>query len=84
MNTLRESVQDYLAMRHSLGFKLQKAGVELQDFAAFMEQRHASHITTSLALKWAQKPTLLPTDAGSTEWSATVSTASGTSVPLHQ
>ena len=62
MNTLRKSVQDYLAMRHSLGFKLQDAGVGLLDFVAFMEQRHASHITTSRALKWAQKPTLQPTE----------------------
>lgn len=62
MNTLRESVQDYLAMRRSLGFKLRDAGVGLQDFVTFMEQRHASHITTSRALKWAQKPTLRPTE----------------------
>jgi len=62
MNTLRESVQDYLAMRRSLGFKLHDAGIGLQEFVAFMEQRHASYITTSLALKWAQKPTLQPTE----------------------
>ncbi len=62
MNTLRESTHDYLAMRRSLGFKLHDAGVGLEEFIAFMEQRHASHITTSLALKWAQKPTLQPTE----------------------
>jgi len=62
MNALRRSVQNYLAMRHSLGFKLHDAGVGLQDFVTFMEQRHASHIITSLTLKWAQKPTLQPTE----------------------
>jgi integrase len=72
MNTLRESVQDYLAMRHSLGFKLQKAGVGLYDFAAFMEQQHASSITTSLALKWAQKATLQPA-----EWASRLSYVRG-------
>jgi len=55
MNTLRESVQDYLAMRRALGFKLHNAGVGLQKFVAFMEQQQASYITTHLALKWAQK-----------------------------
>ena len=62
MNPLRESLQDYLAMRRSLGFKLQNAAVGLLDFVAFMEQRHASYITTSRALKWAQKPTLQPAE----------------------
>ena len=36
MNTLRASAQDYLAMRRSLGFKLQYAGVALRDFVGFM------------------------------------------------
>jgi integrase/recombinase XerD len=56
MNTLRASLQDYLAMRHGLGFKLRDAGVELLDFVSFMERGHAAHITTRLALEWAQKP----------------------------
>ena len=63
MTTLRTSVQDYLAMRRSLGFKLHAAGKALLDFAAFMERKHASRITTKLALEWAQKPkTVLPAD----------------------
>ena len=72
MNTLRESVHDYLAMRHSLGFKLRRAGVGLPDFVAFLEQRHASHITTSLALEWAQKPTLQ-----AAEWASRLSFVRG-------
>ena len=56
MNTLRASVQDYLAMRRGLGFKLHDAGVGLLDFVVFMEQKRVSHITTHLALEWAQKP----------------------------
>ena len=55
MNTLREAVREYLAMRRSLGFKLQAAGTELPDFAAFMERRHVSYITQALALAWAQQ-----------------------------
>jgi integrase/recombinase XerD len=56
MNALRQSIAEYLAMRRSLGFKLQDAGRALSEFAAFMERRRASHITQALALAWAQKP----------------------------
>ena len=53
--TLRASVQDYLAMRRGLGFKLHDAGVGLLSFVSFMERRHACRITAHLALEWAQK-----------------------------
>ena len=36
MNTLRQAVQEYLAMRRSLGFKLH-AGPALLDFVSFLE-----------------------------------------------
>jgi integrase len=57
MNTLRQSIAEYLAMRRSLGFKLREAGTMLPDFATFMERRRASYITQALALAWAQQPT---------------------------
>jgi len=56
MNTLREAVRQYLDMRRGLGFKLREAGKALIDFVAFLEQHHASHITSTLALAWAQQP----------------------------
>jgi hypothetical protein len=49
-------MQDYLTMRRGLGFKLRDAGVGLANFVSFMESKRASHITTDLALEWAQKP----------------------------
>lgn len=55
MNTLREAVQDYLALRRSLGFKLRDAGKGLLDFIVFMEQQRAAYITHRLALAWAQQ-----------------------------
>jgi integrase len=55
MNPLRESIQDYLALRRSLGFKLRDAGICLAKFAAFLEARGTTHITTRLALEWAQQ-----------------------------
>jgi len=56
MNSLRQDIQEYLNMRRDLGFKLQKAGTALLDFATFMEQHRASYITEVLALAWAQQP----------------------------
>jgi integrase/recombinase XerD len=55
MNPLRESIQDYLALRRSLGFNLRDAGIALSKFAAFLEARGAAHLTTQLALQWAQQ-----------------------------
>ncbi|HVH72654.1 MAG TPA: tyrosine-type recombinase/integrase [Candidatus Dormibacteraeota bacterium] len=56
MNTLRQAVQEYLILRRSLGFKLDRARKQLPAFVEFLEQRHASYITTKLALAWAQQP----------------------------
>ncbi len=56
MNTLQQAVQEYLTMRRSLGFKLQRAGSALLDFVSFLEQRRASYITLRLALTWAKQP----------------------------
>ena len=56
MNILRQAVKDYLSLRRSLGFKLLEAGKGLLDFVTFMERRHASYITSALALAWAQQP----------------------------
>ncbi len=57
MTTLWKAVHEYLALRRSLGFKLQKAGKALPAFVTFMEQQRASVITSQLALTWAQQPT---------------------------
>lgn len=55
MNTLRQSAQEYLAMRRALGFKLQDPGKRLLDFVTFMDQRRAAYITVPLALAWARQ-----------------------------
>jgi len=44
MNTLREALQDYLALRRGLGFKMRDAGLLLPRFVAFMEKRHALQV----------------------------------------
>ncbi len=56
MKPLTKAIEDYLALRRSLGFKLRGAGAALTNFAGFMEQQQAESITTPLALVWAQPP----------------------------
>ncbi len=61
MKPLRQAIQDYLALRRSLGFKLRDAGVWLAKFGDFLEARGATCVTTQLVLEWAQQdPTVLP------------------------
>lgn len=55
MSPLAQAIEDYLALRRSLGFKLRDAGICLAKFAAFLEERGAAHVTIPLALEWAQQ-----------------------------
>jgi integrase len=62
MNTLRDALQEYLELRRSLGFKMHDAGLQLPRFVSFMETRQAEHISTGLALEWAQHPSVQPAE----------------------
>jgi integrase/recombinase XerD len=55
MNTLRQSLEEYLDLRRRLGFKLRDPGQQLPHFVRFMERRRAPYITQALALEWAQQ-----------------------------
>jgi integrase/recombinase XerD len=57
MSALSQAVQDYLAMRRALGYKLTEHGRLLPQFVEFLEQREAPLITTELALQFATQPT---------------------------
>jgi integrase len=57
MTGMRRAVEDYLALRRSLGFKLVQPGQLLADFAAFRDKAGARHVTSELALQWATAPT---------------------------
>jgi integrase/recombinase XerD len=57
MSALDQAVNDYLALRRGLGFKLEMHGRVLPQFAKFLQQRDATLITTSLALEFATQPT---------------------------
>jgi integrase/recombinase XerD len=56
MSTLRQAAEQYLQFRRDLGYKLRETGRRLEDFVAFAEREGASHVTTDLALRWAQQP----------------------------
>ena len=55
MTSLRKALQEYLDLRRSLGFKLQREGKRLLNFVTFMENRNAGYITVPLAVEWAQQ-----------------------------
>lgn len=56
MSPLHEALQEYLALRRALGFKLEKVEATLRRFVEFAEAEGACFITTELALRWAQTP----------------------------
>jgi integrase/recombinase XerD len=56
MSHLSSHIEDYLAMRRALGFKLAKEGRLLRDFAAFAEAAGAGTVTTDLAVAWSIMP----------------------------
>ena len=56
MTNLRKALEEYLAIRRSLGFKLRLTGRLLLRFVEFAEKKKASFVTTKLALEWATQP----------------------------
>lgn len=56
MSPLHRAVQDYLAVRRAMGFKLFRQAKLLAQFADYAEQRGAPRITVDLALDWAMQP----------------------------
>lgn len=53
MRPLRQAVDDYLALRRGLGFKLREYGVYLHEFVSFLKAKKASQITSRLAVEYA-------------------------------
>jgi len=56
MSRLGKTLEDYLSVRRALGFKLQRAGMLLPGFVAYVESHGSTFITTELALQWAMQP----------------------------
>jgi integrase/recombinase XerD len=73
MKTVREAMEDYLALRRGLGFKLKKHQRLLQEFASFIEQESTSQISSRLALLWATQPKHIQPS----EWAARLAVVRG-------
>ena len=55
MSALRAAAGEYLAMRRTLGFKLETQGRHLMSFVRFCEERGADRVTADLAVEWATR-----------------------------
>lgn len=73
MSALDQSVEDYLSIRRTLGYKLVDDGRLLMDFAAFVDQQGAVGVTTELAVAWA----IGPHDASPGWWARRLSMVRG-------
>ena len=56
MSGLRDALGDYLSLRRSLGFKLERPGQLLEDFTGYLDAAGVPTVTTELALAWATAP----------------------------
>lgn len=56
MSSLRIALDEYLALRRSLGFQLRLSGRLLERFVEFADSQGAEFITCELALQWATAP----------------------------
>jgi len=56
MSSLRNALDEYLALRRSLGFQLRLSGRLLERFVKFADSQGAEFITCELALQWATAP----------------------------
>lgn len=65
MSALAVALEDYLALRRSMGFKLARAGKLLAQFIAHCEAAGAETVTIQLALGWATLP-----EGGDQGWAA--------------
>jgi len=53
MNTLRQAVAEYIALRRAMGFKLHEESRLLPRFIDFLEEQGEEFITTDCAVRWA-------------------------------
>ena len=76
---LRDSLEDYLALRRALGFRLKTAGRLLDQFVSWLDDRGSDTITTEDALAWA----VLPPGASQAWQSIRLSMVRGFAAYLH-
>jgi len=64
MTAIRQMLDDYVALRRGLGYKLLSAGTALLSFVGFLEEAGAEYISRENAVAWA----LLPTSVQAVRW----------------
>lgn len=69
MFSLKQHLGNYLALRRSLGYKLEDSERLLNDFVVFLKMKSSRTITTKLAMEWA----LLPENVQPSCWSRRLS-----------
>jgi integrase/recombinase XerD len=79
MSDLRHALDDYLAIRRALGFKLDRAGRLLADFVAHLEASGSDSITIDAAIAWAT----LPPNGASNWWAQRLSVVRSFARHLH-
>jgi integrase/recombinase XerD len=73
MSALDAHVEDYLRLRRSLGFKLERHGLLLPQFISYLKAAGATTVTSELAIAWAR----LPEHARPNYWAARLAVARG-------
>ncbi len=79
MSRLQESLDEYLTVRRSVGFKLRDTEYLLRDFVAHLDRAGAPTVTVDLALAWAKRPV----NAHPHKWRQRLTVALGFATYLH-
>jgi len=79
MSRLDPALADYLALRRSLGFRLERAGKLLAQFTAYLDAQGADTVTVEAALAWAT----LPPNGGSRWHAMRLTVVRGFAAHLH-
>jgi hypothetical protein len=79
MSSLRQTLDDYLAVRRALGYKLKRDEKLLDQFLTYLEDLGEERVTTKTALAWAT----LPQGADRSWWSCRLTIVRGFATHLH-
>lgn len=79
MSTMRQAAEDYVALRRAMGFKLDKPGRLVLQFADHLDRLDIPQLTIETALIWARQPA--PADPS--WWAYRLSAVRGFAVYLH-
>ena len=60
MSTMQRAADNYLALRRSLGYRLEAPGRLVGDFARYLDGLGLTHVTVDAALSWAVSPGASP------------------------